>query len=121
MILVDSSVWIDHLRKGEPDLVIALSERRVVQHPFVTLELSLGAIPDRLRFIEMLRRLPQATVSHELALIEFIDEAELPGTGVGLIDAHLLAASARSSGIQLWTHDKRLAKQAERLGLAAEI
>jgi predicted nucleic acid-binding protein len=121
MILVDSSVWIDHLRATEHDLVIALSERRVLQHPMVTLELALGAIPDRNRLITMLRRLPQAPLLDEIALLDYVEEAELPGSGIGLVDAHLLASAACVDGVSLWTRDRRLRQQSDRLGLTASF
>jgi len=121
LILVDSSVWIDHLRSVEPDLVMALSERRVIQHPMVTTELSLGSISHRDRLIGMLRRLPQARLLDEADVLQYIEDAELPGRGIGLVDAHLLASSARCEDVQLWTRDRRLRQQAERLGLAASL
>lgn len=120
MILVDSSIWIDHLRLADARLVQALAERRVVQHPFVTAELALGSIRDRSRLIMMLRLLPQARVIAEDGLYDYIDRNQLYGTGIGMVDAHLLASAAADAGagVMLWTRDRRLHEQAARLSLA---
>jgi predicted nucleic acid-binding protein len=121
VILVDSSVWIDHFRQNQNDLIIALSERRVVQHPFVTAELALGSVSERALVLAMLGRLPQAPVVSNGDLRDYVEQADLAGTGVGLVDAHLLASSAKIDGLRIWSRDKRLMKQADRLGLAARF
>ncbi|MEP7221327.1 MAG: PIN domain-containing protein [Novosphingobium sp.] len=118
MILVDSSIWIDHLRLADARLALALAERRVVQHPFVTAELALGSIRDRSRLVMMLRLLPQASVVAEEGLYDYIDKNQLYGTGIGMVDAHLLASAAAGAGVVLWTRDRRLHEQAARLSLA---
>lgn len=118
MILVDSSIWIDHLRNANADLALALSEGRVVQHMFVTAELALGSLSERDKFLSMLGFLPAAPVSDQDQLLLFVTEQKLFGTGLGMVDAHLLASTASQSDMKLWTLDKRLAGQAERLGLA---
>lgn len=118
MILVDSSVWIDHLRKANADLALALSQGRVVQHIFVTAELALGSLSERDKFVSMLGLLPQAPVADQDQLLLFVTEQQLYGTGLGMVDAHLLASTASLVDMKLWTLDKRLAGQAERLGLS---
>jgi len=120
VILVDSSVWIDHLRLADARLALALAERRVLQHPFVTAELALGSIRDRSRLVTMLRLLPQASVVTEVGLYDYIDQNQLYGTGIGMVDAHLLASAAAGTGILLWTRDRRLREQAARLSLECD-
>ena len=118
MILVDTSLWVDHLRNTEKELVIALLEQQVLHHPFVTAELALGSISNRARLIQMLRLLPQMPTVDETELLDYVEKAELAGTGIGMVDAHLLASAAATAGARLWTRDKRLLAQAQRLGLA---
>lgn len=117
MILVDSSIWIDHIRSPQPEMTAALTIGRVLQHPFVTAEIALGSIKDR-KIIAMLHELPQVSAVSQEQLLEYVEHAALPGTGVGMVDAHLLASAAGLEGASIWTRDKRLAAQAERLGLA---
>lgn len=118
MILIDSSIWIDHLRAPESELAHALSAGMVWQHPFVTAELALGSLRDRTRIIALLGQLAAAPVMPHAALLRFIDEAALAGTGIGLVDGHLLAATCAAPAARLWTRDKRLRAQATRLGVA---
>lgn len=115
MILVDSSIWISHLRGANAALALALAEGLVAQHPFVTAELALGSLADRDRFVAMLDLLPTAPTVDQSVLLAFIADHRLFGTGLGMVDAHLLA-SAALQGAKLWTADKRLAEQADRLG-----
>lgn len=117
MIIVDTSVWIDHIRRSLPTLGDLLLADEVRQHPFVTGEIMLGSIASRERVIAALSRLPAFTLAPSDALLDFVRSAKLSGTGIGFVDAHLLL-SAKIDGAQLWTFDKRLAAQAERLGLS---
>lgn len=117
LILVDSSVWIDHIRSPIADLGACLARERVLEHPFVTGEVALGSMANREKVIAMLALLPQAEVGDAAAFLAFIQENELFGTGLGLVDCHLLL-SATAGKAKLWTRDKRLAGQADRLGLA---
>lgn len=117
MILVDSSVWIDHLRVTEPELSRVLLLGQVIQHGFVTAELALGSIANRDQLIAGLAALPQIDKAVEHDLRGFITEAALAGAGIGFVDAHLLHACYRHKH-KLWTRDKRLRTQAERLGCA---
>ena len=116
MILVDTSIWADHIHSPIRYLLDAIAEVGIVQHPFVTGELALGNPLDRRRMVTMLDMLPGAPVIEHGALIAFVETHAIGGTGLGLVDAHLLA-SARVANHRLWTRDKRLAAQAERLGL----
>lgn len=119
MILVDTSVWVDHLRKGDQVLGRLLFAGRVLAHPFIVGELSLGVLRQREAVLGALMDLPQATIATEEEVFRFIEANGLPGSGIGYVDAHLLAATRLTPGAALWTRDKRLSEVAERLGLAA--
>lgn len=115
MILVDSSVWIDHFRAADDALNRVLLQGAVVQHRFVTAEVALGSIANRAQIVARLSALPQVEPVDEDRLLDFIRDSELAGCGIGLVDAHLLMACDLQHH-QLWTRDKRLQAQAERLG-----
>ena len=117
MILADSSVWIDHIRKPVAPLSSLLAERRLVMHPFVSGEIALGSIATRAQVLAVLTSLEQLEPVSPDALFDFVEEADLAAQGIGYVDAHILAATRRAQA-KLWTRDKRLAAQAERLGLA---
>ena len=117
MILVDTSVWIDHLRAGEAALAERLKAGQVLTHPFVIGELALGNLRGRETVLGALQDLPQASVASDREVLHFIERHALFGIGIGYIDAHLLAAVRLTPGSALWTHDKRLAAAAEKLGL----
>ena len=117
MILVDTSVRVDHLRRTDPLLVTLLEQSEVLVHPWVTGELALGNMRNRDETLHLLGTMPQAlTVSHD-EVLEYISDARLYGLGIGLVDAHLLASTRLVSGTLLWTRDRRLADAAERLDL----
>jgi predicted nucleic acid-binding protein len=121
VILADTSVWIDHLRKGVPDLAGLLQNGQVLTHPFVIGELALGHLKQRAAILGALQNLPLATVAHADEVLNVIDLWALFGLGIGYIDAHLLAAVPLSPGTLLWTRDKRLRAIAERLGFHANL
>ncbi len=118
MILVDTSVWIDHLRSGEPSLATALEGGRVMMHPFVIGELACGNLANRSEVLELLGDLPAATTATDPEALEFIERRALMGRGVGYIDVHLLASVALSGDARMWTRDRRLAAAAAELELA---
>ena len=118
MILVDTSVWIDHWRTGDERLMRLLEAGQVLVHPFVVGELSLGNLLHRRQVLTALQDLPQATMATNTEVLGFIDHATLAGGGIGYIDAHLLAAVRLTPASQLWSRDKRLSAVAVRLGLA---
>ncbi|MBO9544636.1 PIN domain-containing protein [Caulobacter sp.] len=119
MILVDTSVWIDHLRISNATLARLLGEGRVLVHSFVIGELALGNLRQRAALLEALRQMPQAKVAADEEVFGFIETHRLHGLGIGYVDVHLLA-SARLTGSRFWTRDQRLAVVAERLDLRAE-
>jgi predicted nucleic acid-binding protein len=118
MVLVDTSVWIDHLRSNEPRLARLLTQNSVLSHPFVRGELALGNLRQRQIILSALDNLPQAPLVFADEINFFIETHELFGLGIGLIDAHLLASVQLLGNTQLWTRDKRLLAVAMRLNLA---
>ena len=116
MILVDTSVWIDHLRTGHPKLVHLLEHGSVLGHPWVTGELSLGRLQRRSEVLGLLGNLPQATVATPTEVLAMVERHKLHGAGIGYVDAQLLAATLLTANARLWTSDKRLAAIATRLG-----
>lgn len=118
MILVDTSVWIGHLREGDPALAGWLNSGRVLTHPFVIGELALGHLRQRETVLGALSDLPLASLATDAEVLRFIGAHDLHGRGVGYIDAHLLAAARLTAGAELWTRDRRLHDVARRLGVA---
>ncbi len=119
MILVDTSVWIDHLRADDETLASLLGAGRVLVHPFVTGELALGSLRQRALVLRALHRLPQPAVATHQEVMRFIDQQALFGLGIGYVDAHLLAAVRLTPDASLWTRDTQLLAAARRLGVAA--
>ena len=120
MILVDTSVWIDHLRRGDAELASLLQVGQVLAHPWVTGEIALGHLSRRSEILGLLNNLPQATSATESEVLTLIDTHQLFGLGIGYIDAHLLAATMLTVDARLWTRDKRLAAVATGHGLALD-
>ncbi len=118
MILVDTSVWIDHLRTGDPGLTVLLNEAQVLAHPWVIGELALGQLSGRSEILGLLSNLPQATVGTVAEVMSLVESQHLFGLGIGYVDAHLLAATLLTTDAGLWTRDKRLAGAAADLGIA---
>ena len=118
MILVDTSIWIDHLRAGDTRLTNLLDRSQVTAHPFVIGELACGNLRNRDEILRLLSDLPQAPVASPAEALHFIERNGLMGLGVGYIDMHLLAATALAENTLLWTGDKRLKAVASKLGLA---
>ncbi len=117
MVLVDTSVWITHLRVGDRNLEKLLLETKVMCHPFVIGELACGNIKNRKEIISLLQDLPKAsTISHE-EFLYFIERHELIAIGIGFVDAHLLASFCLLE-TPLWTQDKKLRLAAKKLGIS---
>jgi predicted nucleic acid-binding protein len=119
VILVDTSVWIDHLRSADDVLAHLLDVGQVLMHPFIVGELALGSLHQRDLILQTLQDLQQADVATEQEVLHFIARHALFGRGIGYVDAHLLASVKLTAGISLWTRDKRLLAVAEQLGMAA--
>ena len=118
MILVDTSIWVDHLRSGVPQLTAALKGGEVFINPWVVGELACGNLRDRSRVLQLLQSLPSACVATPTEVLTLIEQHQPMGRGIGFVDAQLLA-SARLSACFLWTQDRRLAELAEALGANA--
>ncbi len=118
MILVDTSVWVDHLRAGDKALADLLDAGMVLTHPFVIGELALGNLRQRELVLNALSDLPCAHIATDAEALRFIGRHVLFGRGVGYVDVHLLAGARLTAGAELWTNDKRLRGIAAHLGLA---
>jgi predicted nucleic acid-binding protein len=117
MILLDTSVWVDHLRHGDSLVVEVLESGQAAAHAFVIGELACGNLKSRVRVIDLLQALPQLAMAMDDEVLYFIERHKLMGRGIGYVDAHLLAA-ASISGSLLWTRDKRLREIATERGVA---
>jgi len=117
VILVDTSIWIDHLRAGNSTLASLLHEGLVCVHPFVVGELACGNLGNRREVLDLLHALSTLEAAAHEEVLFFIDQHRLMGRGIGYIDAHLLAATAIHTA-RLWTRDKQLKAIADELGLA---
>ncbi len=116
MVLIDTSVWISHLREAHTDLVGLLNDGKVASHPFIVGELACGNLNNRTLILALLKTLPMTPfVDHE-EVLTFIENYNLMGKGLGYIDVHLLA-SAALAGLPLWTLDKKLERVADTLRL----
>jgi predicted nucleic acid-binding protein len=118
VILVDTSVRVDHLRVCDKTLAGLLDTGMVLAHPFVTAELALGNLRQRDFVLDALQDLPQASVASDREILHFVGQHRLFGLGVGYVDVHLLAAAQLTAGAALWTRDRRLHGLAGKLGLA---
>lgn len=120
MVLVDTSIWVDHFRRCSASLGTLLEREEVVGHPFVIGELACGNLSRRREILDLLQALPQAAVASHGEIMHFIDAHRLMGAGLGLVDVHLLA-SARLSSAFLWTGDRTLRLAAEELSVCFQL
>jgi predicted nucleic acid-binding protein len=114
MILVDTSIWIDHLNNSNDDLIQLLNSGKVCIHPFIIGELSCGNISNRLEIFSLLKALPRVEPALEEEVFTLIEKKKLFGIGLGFVDVNLLA-SALIHNVKIWTHDKTLKKVAKKL------
>jgi hypothetical protein len=121
MILADTSIWVDHFRTGDEELRRHLMQNGIAIHPFVIGELTLGSLPDRIRTLEYLQRLPSLKVAQFAEVTHMIESRALYRRGIGFIDAHLIASILIHPPAKLWTRDKRLRTVAEQLGIYANL
>ena len=118
MILVDTSVWVDHLRSPEPEMIEQLNANNVIVHPFVIGELACGMLPDRPEVLRRLGMLPQIEQASQDDVLSTIESMGLMGRGIGFIDAHLICSVMGRNSASLWTRDQRLSRIATELGVA---
>jgi predicted nucleic acid-binding protein len=118
MILVDTSVWVDHLRRGDADLVKLLDTSAAAIHDFIIGEIACGHLKARERVLGLLASLPRIVPGTEEEALHFLEHRHLFGRGLGYIDVHLLVAASLHAGTRLWTRDKKLHVIAGELNLA---
>ena len=121
MILVDTSVWVDHFRRKDETLARLLDGGGVVMHRFVLGELAMGGLRNRSTVLALMQDLPAAKHATDDEVLHFIERQRLMGAGIGYLDAHLLASAALTPSTALWTRDRRLAAVARRLNLEAAL
>lgn len=117
MVLVDTSVWVSHLRKGNSRLKALLIKGEVVCHPFIVGELACGNLQNREKILKLLESLPMTKTAEHRDVLYFIERKRLMGLGLGYIDVHLLA-SALLTDAALWTYDKKLSEASAKLKLS---
>jgi predicted nucleic acid-binding protein len=120
MVLVDTSVWVSHLRDGNTELPSLLNEGRVLCHPLIIGELACGNLKDRAVILSFLKLLPMSIEAEHEEILSFIENNRLMGKGMGYIDVHLIA-SAVLTGVPIWTLDRKLAHAAEGLHIKYKI
>ena len=118
MILIDSSVWIDHIRSEIAHVEHLLDERQVLMHPMVIGELACGNLRDRDTLLAKFRQMPRPPELSHNDVLQFIEDNRVMGLGIGFVDAHILASTAKAEDCQLWTNDRRLRDVADRLNVA---
>jgi predicted nucleic acid-binding protein len=116
MVLVDTSVWVSHLRDGNVGLDKLLNDGQVVCHPFIVGELACGNLKNRHEIIRYLQSLPMTILAEDGEVLKFIENRQLMGRGLGYIDVHLIAAAALTD-VPLWTFDKTLDKITKKIGI----
>jgi len=117
-ILVDTSIWIDHLRSSDDLLVTLLNNHRVLMHSMIKGELACGHLRHRLQILTLLKHLPRAAEATNDEAMTFIDNKQLMGRGIGFVDVHLLAATVLTPSARIWTRDNRLSVVAQSLEIA---
>lgn len=118
MILVDTSVWVDHLRRGDPGLIHLLERSAVLMHPLVVGEIACGSLRDREAMLELLQDLPAAVLASPEEALEFVESRGLHGSGIGYVDVHLLASVTLTPDAKLWTRDTKSRRIADLHGCA---
>jgi predicted nucleic acid-binding protein len=119
VILVDTSVWIDHLRITNLSVVRAISDDLLLMHPFVLGELAMGSLRDRTTTLRFFLDLEAAPVASPTDILDFVQAERLFNLGIGYVDAHLLASCRLHGNCRLLTYDRRLQETAAKLGIAA--
>jgi predicted nucleic acid-binding protein len=117
MILVDTSVWVDHLRRGDKTLTRLLTQGQVCIHPMIIGELACGHLQNRKQLIDLWQNLPCSVEASHPEVMLFVESHRLMGQGIGFVDAHLLTSTRLTANARLWTRDKRLVSVAQSLGV----
>ncbi len=119
MILVDTSIWADHFRQTNTLLLALVHDGQIVCHPFVIGELAMGHLSHRSQTLRDLGDLRGCIVAETTEVLRLVEQAQLYGTGIGFVDAHLLASARLTPDVLIWTNDKRLSAAADRFSLGA--
>jgi predicted nucleic acid-binding protein len=117
VVLADTSIWTDHLRSPSSEFGARLAVREVLMHPFILGELALGNLPRRANFLADLSDMPKATIADDREVLQMIEANGLNGSGIGWVDAHLIASARLFAATALWTRDKRMFAVSQRLGV----
>jgi hypothetical protein len=117
VILADTSVWVDHVRRRNPDLTDLLDAGEILTHSFVIAEVAMGNLPRRPTFLEAMDKLRRAATASDREAISLMERERLYGLGIGFVDLHLLASTRLTPSATLWTRDRRLREIARRLGV----
>lgn len=120
-VLVDTSVWVNHFRTSNPELLPLLANDLVLTHPLIRGEISCGTLPDRARTLADLAELRHVSLATVPETIDFIERQKLYGKGVGFIDFQLLASTVLTAGALLWTADNKLRALAQHLNVQHDI
>lgn len=118
MVIVDTSIWIDHLGKADERLQQLLLNGQVLMHPYIIGELACGNLKPRGEILDMLAMLPAAPLAQDHEVLYFLEANQFYGQGIGYVDAHILSSVALLRTATLWTRDKRLGNLAQKIGLA---
>jgi predicted nucleic acid-binding protein len=121
LILVDTSVWIDHLRNADAKLQSLLQNDQVMTHPYIRLELALGSMANRETVLADLALLPQAPIVASNELFALIDHKKLYRRGIGVTGLQLICCAIFDESISVWTRDRRLSEIAHELGIRADL
>jgi len=121
MILADTSIWVDHFRRRNPEMEKRLSQGQIAMHPFIVAEIALGSLHDRQKKLDDMEALLQVKVARLNEVRHMIEAHALYARGIGLTDAHLIASCLMTPGTQLWTRDGALEKTARALGIAVNL
>ena len=120
-VLADTSVWIDHFRDYDPMMGQLAEAKRLMMHPFIIGELSMGNLHNRGSFLRQLKQMRSVAKVDDVEVFALVEAQRLHGTGIGWVDAHLLTSVLLMDDVRLWTRDRRLNAAAERLGRAAQL
>jgi predicted nucleic acid-binding protein len=118
LIIVDTGIWVDHIKSTDRHLAVLGEQLTALVHPYVLGELALGSLPNRQQFLKRMMGMPQPPVARHAHVVKLIEAETLFSTGIGYVDAHLLASTRLLPGSLIWTRDHRLFRQAEKFGVA---
>jgi predicted nucleic acid-binding protein len=119
VILADTSIWVDHLARGNEAMASLLAAEAILMHPFIVGEIALGSLPRRTEVLRDLDQVPKAVIADHADVLFFIERHNISGAGIGYVDAHLLVATTLTVEARLWTRDRKLQTVAEKRAISA--